>query len=96
VFILMPLVAGRWPAEDSWWRFTPRNLATGYLSLFAALSCLAWSGWTLLDGGIGTRRTVLFAVLAVVSVISLVQATHGIKVVLRRRAIRSRRAGRSS
>lgn len=81
-----------WPAEDPWWRFTPRNLASGYLSLFGALICLGWSTLTLLGGGIGTRRTVLFAVLAVVSVVMLVQSTNGLKVVLRRRAAESRRS----
>jgi len=84
-----------WPADDPWWRFTPRNLASGYLSLFAALLCLAWSAWSLLGGGIGTRATVFFAVLAVVSVLLLVQSASGLKVVLRRRAIRNRTAGRS-
>jgi hypothetical protein len=85
-----------WPAEDPWWRFTPRNLASGYLSLFAALICLAWSGWSLLGGRIGARATVFFALFAVVSVVMLVQSTSGLKVLLRRRAIRNRTAGRSS
>jgi hypothetical protein len=84
-----------WPADDPWWRFTPRNLASGYLSLFAALLCLAWSTWSLLDDGTGTRATVFFAVLAAVSVLMLVQSANGLKAVLRRRAIRARTAGRS-
>jgi hypothetical protein len=71
----------RWPADDPWWRFTPKSLATGYLSLVAALLCLGWSVYSLLDGGLST---VFFAVFAVVSVLYLVRV-NGLKVLLRRR-----------
>lgn len=83
------------PGTRRRWSCQPRNLASGYLSLFAASLCLAWSAWSLLGGGIGTRATVFFAVLAVVSVLLLVQSASGLKVVLRGRAIRDRTAGRS-
>jgi hypothetical protein len=76
----------RWPADDPWWRFTPRNLAVGYLSLFAALICLGWSVLSLLDGGLTTAYTVFFIALVVVSLLWLVQTTNGLKVLLRRRS----------
>ncbi|MDN3355968.1 hypothetical protein [Actinomadura sp. DC4] len=75
----------RWPADDPWWRFTPRNLAVGYLSVFAALVCLGGSVYSLLRGHLGTTYTVFFAGLGLLSVFWLVQATNGLKVVLRRR-----------
>jgi hypothetical protein len=77
-----------WPAKDPWWRFTPKNLVVGYLSLFAALLNLGWSIRSLLDGGLGTRRTVFFVAIGVVAVLWLVSATEGLKVLLRRRARR--------
>ena len=75
-----------WPAKDPWYRFTPKNLVVGYLSLFAALYFLGWSVWNLLDGGLSTSRTVFFIALGIVAVLWLVQATSGLKVLLRRRA----------
>ena len=76
----------RWPADDPWYRFTPKNLAVGYLSLFAALICLAWSVWSLLGGGLGTARTVFFIALGILAVFWLVRATNGLKVLMRRRS----------
>jgi hypothetical protein len=76
----------RWPADDPWYRFTPKNLAVGYLSLFAALFCLGSSVWRLLAGGLDTTSTVLVVALGIVAVLWLVQATSGLKVLLRRRA----------
>lgn len=75
----------RWPADDPWWRFTPKSLAVGYLSLFAALLCLGWSVWSLLGGGLGTARTVFFVAFGIVAVLWLVRTTNGLKVLLRRR-----------
>jgi hypothetical protein len=75
----------RWPAEDPWWRFTPRNLAVGYFSLFAALLCFGWSVWSLLDGGLDTAHTVFFIVFGLVAVLWVVTTTNGLKVLLRRR-----------
>ncbi|GAB2813453.1 hypothetical protein GCM10027176_17380 [Actinoallomurus bryophytorum] len=74
-----------WPAKDPWYRFTPRNLAIGYLSLFGALICLGSSVWNLLAGGLDTTSTVLFVVLGIVSVLWTVTATTGLREVLRRR-----------
>ena len=67
----------RWPAHDPWYRFTPKNLAVGYLSLFAALFCLGWSVWSLLAGGLGTARTVFFVAFGVLAVLWTVRATAG-------------------
>jgi hypothetical protein len=75
-----------WPAKDPWYRFTPRNLAIGYLSLFGALFCLGSSVWNLLAGGLDTTSTVLFVALGIVSVLWTVTATTGLKVVMRRHA----------
>lgn len=75
----------RWPADDPWWRFTPKNLAIGYLSLAAALLCLGCSVFSLLDGGLSTALTVFFVVFAVVSVLYLVRTANGLTVLLRRR-----------
>jgi hypothetical protein len=75
-----------WPAKDPWYRFTPRNLVVGYLSLFAALFFLGESVWNLLDGGLSTARTVFFIAFGILAVLWLVQATSGLKVLLRRRA----------
>jgi hypothetical protein len=77
-----------WPAEDPWWRHTPRNLATGYLSLFAALLCFGWSVWSLLGEGLDTTHTVFFVAFGLLAVLWTVSATSGLKVVLRRRARR--------
>ncbi|MEV6281437.1 hypothetical protein [Kribbella sp. NPDC051770] len=75
-----------WPEDEPWWQFTPRNLATGYLTLFAAGLLLVWSGVELTHGGLGTGRTVLFVVIAVCGVAMLCQSTYGVKKLLRRRA----------
>jgi hypothetical protein len=75
-----------WPADDPWYRFTPRNLTIGYLSLFAALFCLGSSVWRLLARGGDTTSTVLLVALGIVSVFWTVSATSGLKVLLRRRA----------
>lgn len=71
------------PAGDPWWRFTPRSLGTGYAGLIAALYALAWSAWSLLAGGLDTRRTVLFALLAVVALLWLCRAATGLAALMR-------------
>ncbi|GLY78746.1 hypothetical protein Airi01_070130 [Actinoallomurus iriomotensis] len=75
-----------WPADDPWYRFTPRNLAVGYLSLFAALICLGWSVMSLLDDDTGVRQTIFFAIFGAVAVFWLVRTTNGLRVLLRRRS----------
>jgi hypothetical protein len=74
-----------WPADDPWWRFTPRNLAVGYLSLAAAAIVIVWSLWTLLGEGLDTTHTIFFVAMLVIGILWLVRATNGLKVLLRRR-----------
>jgi hypothetical protein len=76
------------PADDPWWRFTPRNPAVGYLSLFAAVFILGWSLYSLLAGGLGTARTVLSVGIGVVAVLWVVRAVTGLAALRRRRAER--------
>ena len=75
----------RWPADDPWWRFTPKSLTTGYLSLVAALLCLGTSVWNLLDRDLSTAVTVFFAAFAVLSVLYLVRTVNGLTALWRRR-----------
>jgi hypothetical protein len=79
----------KWPADDPWWRFTPKNLAIGYLSLTAGAICLVWAVWSLLAGGLGVTQTVFFVAVAVavavIAVLWLVRTANGLKVLLRRR-----------
>lgn len=77
-----------WPADDPWWRFTPKNLAVGYLSLFAALIVFGWSVYSLLGEELDTTHMVFFIGLGIVAVLWMVRAANGLKVVLRRRAER--------
>jgi hypothetical protein len=76
------------PADDPWWRFTPRNPAVGYLSLFAAVFILGWSLYSLLAGDLSTARTVFFIGIGVVAVLWLVRAVTGLKALRRRRTER--------
>jgi hypothetical protein len=73
-----------WPADDPWWRFTPKNLAVGYLSVFVALLCLVWCALTLLDGDNGTASTVFFVAFGVVAILWLVRSLSGLMTVRRR------------
>ncbi|MEV5966954.1 hypothetical protein AB0L70_34610 [Kribbella sp. NPDC051952] len=74
-----------WPADEPWWQFTPRNLATGYLTLGAAALLLIWSGIELLGGGLERNQTILFVIIAVCGLALLFQSTTGLKKLLRRR-----------
>ncbi|GAA3545821.1 hypothetical protein [Kribbella ginsengisoli] len=77
-----------WPADEPWWQFTPRNLATGYLALGAAALLLIWSGTELLSGTPDRNQTILFVIIAVCGVALLFQSTQGLKKLLRRRNTR--------
>ncbi|MDX6264363.1 MAG: hypothetical protein QOH84_6051 [Kribbellaceae bacterium] len=77
-----------WPADEPWWQFTPRNLATGYLTLGAAALLLVWSGVELLNGTPDRNQTILFIIIAVTALILLLQSTYGLKKLLRRRNTR--------
>ncbi|WP_328322656.1 hypothetical protein OHA70_28065 [Kribbella sp. NBC_00382] len=74
-----------WPADEPWWQFTPKNLATGYLTLAAAGVLLIWSGTELLGGSPDRNQTILFIIIAVCGVVMLFQSTYGLKKLLRRR-----------
>jgi SNF family Na+-dependent transporter len=76
----------RWPADDPWYRFTPRNLVVGYLSLIAAGICLGLSILNLMDEHTGTRGMVFYALFGAVAVFWLFRSANGIKALLRRRA----------
>jgi hypothetical protein len=70
-----------WPADDPWWQFTPRNLATGYLSLAAAALLIISSTVALLNGS----QIILSAVIGVLGLLLLLQSTTGLKKLLRQR-----------
>jgi len=74
-----------WPADEPWYRFTPRNLGTGYLSLAAAALLLIWSGAELTRGDLSTGQVVLFIIIAVAGLALLFQSALGLKKLLRRR-----------
>jgi hypothetical protein len=76
------------PADDRWYRFTPRNLATGYLSLFAFGICLVVSALMLMDDHTSARMTVFYSLFALVSVLGIVTSANGLKALLRRRGSR--------
>jgi hypothetical protein len=70
-----------WPADEPWWQFTPRNLATGYLSLAAAALLIISSTVALLNGS----QIILSAVIGVLGLLLLLQSTTGLKKLLRQR-----------
>jgi uncharacterized membrane protein HdeD (DUF308 family) len=74
----------RWPADDPWYRFTPRNRVTGYLSLVAFGICLVVSGMMLLDDRTSTRMTVFYVLFALVAVAGIVRSANGLKTLRRR------------
>ena len=77
-----------WPADDPWWRFTPKNPAVGYLSVVAALICLGSSVLSLVNGNNGTAGTVFFVAFGLLAVLWLVRSVSGLMAVRRRRARR--------
>jgi hypothetical protein len=74
-----------WPADEPWWQFTPRNIATGYLTLAAAGLLLVWSGVELVSGTPNRNQTILFIIIAVAGLAMLFQSTYGLKKLLRQR-----------
>jgi hypothetical protein len=77
----------KWPAvDDPWWRFTPRNVGTGYLSLAAAVLLLIWSGVDLANGDLDRGRIILNVVIAVLGLLMLIRSVTGLQKLHRRKA----------
>jgi hypothetical protein len=74
-----------WPADEPWWQYTPRNIATAYLTLGAAVLLLGWSGVELLGGSPDRNQTILFIIIALAGLAMLFQSTYGLRKLLRQR-----------
>jgi hypothetical protein len=68
-----------WPADDPWWRFTPKTAATGYLAVVAGIALLVSSGIALFTTDLNLGHTVLEIVLAVLGVLMLVRSVTGLQ-----------------
>lgn len=79
-----------WPANDPWWRFTPKNLGIGYLSLIAAGVVLASSIYFLLQDSTSTRQLIFQGAIGIVAVVWMVQAANGLKSLKHQRAVARR------
>jgi hypothetical protein len=81
-----------WPANDPWYRFTPKNLGTGYLSLLAAGLIFASSLYTLLHETTNMKWTIFEAAMGLVALVWMVTAANGLKSFKREQAIARRRS----
>lgn len=83
-----------WPANDPWWRHTPRNLATGYLALAAFGLLLVGNAYDVLREQTTTTRLVFDLALIVISLVGLFSAAAGLKSLRHRLAAAERRESR--
>ncbi|MCU1684675.1 MAG: hypothetical protein JWQ81_5414 [Amycolatopsis sp.] len=81
-----------WPANDPWWRFTPKNQGIGYFSLIGAGVVFASSLYILLQDSTNTKSTILEAAMGVIAVLWMVRAANGLKSLKRQQAIARRRS----
>ncbi|GHH82900.1 hypothetical protein GCM10018793_43640 [Streptomyces sulfonofaciens] len=68
------------PAEGPWWRFVPRNRASGVLSLVAGVLLVGQSVLYLALGGDSAGRTVLEVVVGVLGVLLVLRSVDGLRV----------------